>query len=416
VSNSYIEALYLKNFRQFEDLKVRFNPGFNFIAGPNGCGKTSILAAISHCFSHSTLGYSRFKSDAALWSDVTSAERKYRVGYGEGFAESSSYRSSSLKSWERPPQEPGRENVFAHSVKTEHDFHVPLFIGAMRNIKYRQIRGMEREKTPEQYRSSYLDGTKSLYGDQDVSIKQWMINRYFVIDKDWAAEEKLNWEHMIGSLREIAPFDSDFSYVRTGRDLEPVFRLYGSECYLEELSAGFQAVLSIIAGIIEWVEGTRTDGDRSVESASGTVLIDELDLHLHPEWQFTLRNGLQKIFPNLQFIVTTHSPHILASALQGEVIAMPPNAGVEVHTLEPTENMYSGWNTDQILSDVMGVESLENKLYSKLIAQAFAQSDAKEFEGLKSTVAELDKVAHPSDVIVPILKAKLASLVALHHD
>lgn len=78
--------------------------------------------------------------------------------------------------------------------------------------------------------------------------------------------------------------------------------------------------------------------------------------------------------------------------------------------------MYSGWNTDQILSEIMGVKSLENKLYEELVAAALQQIDNNSVQGLKSAIAKLTEVCHPSDSIVTVLKTRLASMVALQDD
>ena len=56
------------------------------------------------------------------------------------------------------------------------------------------------------------------------------------------------------------------------------------------------------------------DGAKAPELAEGTVLIDEIDLHLHPRWQRIVLDGLRSAFPKLQFIVSTHSPQVLCSA------------------------------------------------------------------------------------------------------
>ena len=83
MTSDYIEKLHLKNFRQFKLLEVEFNKNFNFIAGPNGCGKTSVLAGISHCFHHGTFHYSRFQEDSEFWTDLTVSGAKKRVGIGK---------------------------------------------------------------------------------------------------------------------------------------------------------------------------------------------------------------------------------------------------------------------------------------------------------------------------------------------
>lgn len=412
----YIESLHVKNVRQFEELNVKFNRHFNFIAGPNGCGKTSILTCISHCFHHSNFKYSRFKDGAEFWTDLVSGTDKFRLGLGSGAVDIKGYRASSIRSWVAPMAEVGREIVITHRVKEQLQL-VPLFLGAHRSIKYKKIAGMKREEVLDNQLASYTsEATQALYGDKEQDIKQWFINRYFMVDKDWATEEKINWEHLINSLPSIGPFDSEFAYIKTGKDLEPVFSLYGEECYLEELSAGFQAVLIIIANIFEWIEACFPEGRRKAIDASGTVLIDELDLHLHPEWQFTLRNGLEKMFPNLQFIVTTHSPHLLASAQSGEVIVMPKERGERKYDLKSSDKMYSGWSTDQILSEIMGVKSLENKKYEQLIVKAYENIEAGSVVDLEKTIRDLQLVAHPSDSIVTVLKVRLASMVAIQND
>ncbi|HIF9513314.1 TPA: AAA family ATPase [Photobacterium damselae] len=423
MSDNYIEKLYLRNFRQFKQLDVEFNKRFNFIAGPNGCGKTSILAGISHSFSHDSLQFSRFNEDSEFWTDVIVDGEKKRTGLGKGSLTGTSYRKSSINRWNLPPSEEGRESIVLHSTQASLNGFCPLFIGAERSIKYKQIQGMTREPTRDEQISVYTSsGTVSLYGENNYShqnyrdIKQWLVNRYFIIDKEWAAEERENWNHMIQYLPTLAPFDSDFSYVRTGKDLEPVFSLYGQECYLEELSAGFQAILFIIANIFEWVEGTRPDGERLVSQASGTVLIDELDIHLHPEWQFTLRDGLANIFPELQFIVTTHSPHLLSSAKENEIIVMERNHDQNEYDLRPSDKRFSGWSTDQILSEVMGVVSLENKDYVKLISSAFDKIEEGNIQEFRVAIDTLAEIAHPNDSILTVLNVKYASMVALSDD
>lgn len=414
---SYIEKLHMENFRQFRSLNVEFNKNFNFIAGPNGCGKTSILAGISHCLSYHTFQYSRFQKNSEFWIDLIASGKKKRVGIGKNSIDDRGYRQQSIEVWNAPELEEDRESVVLYEVNNKLDGFCPLFIGAERSIKYKQIFGMTREQGVEQQLEQYsLSGTRSLYGEEPSNIKQWFINRYFMIDKTWAAEEKHNWNRLIEHLPILAPFNSNFSYIRTGKNLEPIFSIYGDECYMEELSAGFQAVLSIVANIFEWIEGTRIEGNRLAVNASGSVLIDELDLHLHPEWQFTLRDGLESLFPNIQFIVTTHSPHLLSSAKEGEVIIMERGRGQNEFFLKPTPKKFSGWSTDQILSEVMGVVSLDNKDYEKFIAEAFDKVEEGSIEGLRNAIDRLSEVAHPSDSILTVLNTKYASMVALSND
>lgn len=413
-----IESLHLHGVRQFKNLDVHFNERFNFIAGPNGCGKTSILVAISHCFANNGLEYSRFEKDTEFWIDITRDDALYRVGLGENSFEKFGYRTNQLRQYILPRHVEGRKILSIHSITEALPNFAPLFIGARRSISYRQISGLQRENSQEQQIQAYRNNSvKSLHGEWEQDVKQWLVNRYFIIEKEWAKEEAANWEHLIQMLPSIGPLDSDFRYVKTERELEPIFSIYGRECYLEELSAGFQAILLIIANIFVWIEGTREPGLRLVKDATGTVLIDELDLHLHPEWQFNIREGLSTLFPRLQFIVTTHSPHLLSSANAGEVIIMPSGKFLnEDLVLHPDRRSFAGWNTDQILSEIMGVKSLDNKLHERLISHALLQVENSNTQGLREAIDNLKTVCHPNDTILVALTARLAALEAVSDD
>ena len=85
-------------------------------------------------------------------------------------------------------------------------------------------------------------------------------------------------------------------------------------------SDGFHVFLAMVGDIARRaVILNEKDGGEAPERAEGVVLIDELDLHLHPRWQRVVLDGLRRAFPRLQLVVTTHSPQVLSSALNRQV-------------------------------------------------------------------------------------------------
>jgi len=93
---------------------------------------------------------------------------------------------------------------------------------------------------------------------------------------------------------------------------EVIFSEKGSEVSFEQLSAGYKGVITIICDLI-----ARLSEQQKVENISdfqGVVLIDEVELHLHPKWQYSFMNKLRDTFPLIQFIVTTHSPSVILGA------------------------------------------------------------------------------------------------------
>ena len=95
---------------------------------------------------------------------------------------------------------------------------------------------------------------------------------------------------------------------------------------------------------------------------------------------------------------------------------MPKNYINESYSLSPTHGSFSGWNTDQILQDIMGVDGLENKDLAKLIKDAFSCIEAKNIDGLADMIGRLSSICHPGDSIITVLTARLAALRALSDD
>lgn len=407
-----IFSLHINEVGLFKKLDVEFNKGFNFITGPNASGKTSILKSIALALSYQSINQFRYRENAEVWIDFGNNTKTIRLGHGEGWImKPDEYQSAQLKQWILPKKPIDKEIqlINSSSLESSEIEFAPLFISAFRKISYKRIQGMTQEKNRKKQLNEYRNNSdKNLVGTKMPDVKQWLINRYFQIDKDWAKNEKKNWEWLFSNIEQIGPKGSEFKFIEIRRDLEPIFEIKGQKCYLEELSAGYQAILSIIFSIFDWIEGTKEGNNMLAKNAIGTVLIDELDAHLHPEWQLTIRNSFEKLFPNLQFIITTHSPHLIATAQKNELLIIPEHNGIL--ELKPNNKTYSGWNTDQILEELMGVKSLTNKTYSELIEKSFDLIESKNINGLKSTIAKLKKVAHSNDTIVTSLEIKLATL------
>ena len=410
MEKNFVESLHVKDIALFEELDIVFNDKFSFIVGPNGCGKTSILRCMAIALSPQKAMELRHKKNSEVWMDCVFNETPIRIGLGPGWVKNGEdYRHAQHHRWVKPPAIEGRLSVTQSELIEKNINFTPLFLGAYRRIGYKEIKGMVKETTLHNKRVTYHKNClSSIDGGYLPEVKQWMINRYFEMDKPWAKILKVNWDWLLENLEYIGPKQSRFKFKEIKQDLEPIFECYEKECYLEELSAGFQAILSLILGIVEWIETTNEEPKTIIMSATGTVVIDELDVHLHPEWQLTIRDTLEKIFPGLQFIVTTHSPHLIANAKQGELIILKEHNGIV--KVKPSNKSFSGWNTDQILEEVMGVRNLENKQYNALIRNAMQFVQDKNTDELKKAVRELEKISHPSDTIVSVFKIKIAAL------
>lgn len=404
----YIESLHVNNIGPFDLLDVEFNPHMNVIVGVNGVGKTSMLRCIAYCLTNLGMEGIRMRKDAMLKLFCSNNEKKYVFGADQLVDKNQDYRSFTADKWNLTVPE-GYEGKMIYEDNKDYSL---LAIGAYRFFSYKKLPGMMREALRSERRKYYQKSNPAFLESMEMpDIKQWMINRYFQIDKDWAVTEKKNWDNIIEKLCVIAPRETKFKFVRIERDLEPIFSFNGRECYLEELSSGFKSILSIVFIIIDWIEGVNEGKDALIENAEGTVMIDEIDAHLHPSWQTTVLDSLQTIFPKLQFIVTTHSPSVLMSAKSGEVILFTNDNGVV--DLKPVGNSYGAWQISDVLSDVMQAPEMDRVSINNLMEVLDEAFVKKQIELFRSKFQELETVLSPSDSILKIYKIKLAQLLLL---
>ncbi len=403
----YIENLRALNIGIFKELEINFSRKTNIIIGANSSGKTTILKLLTYCFSNSHLSGTRFRKGASYNISVKSKGKDYKVGLENVVDEDQAYRQFKAVRW-TPPQEVGADTEAL--VPYNHSVHNLYAIGASRYFEYKALNGMQREKKGIE-RVDYYKNNNSQFLEKPLlpDIKQWMINRYFVVDKNWAQIEKSNWKYLIDNLNKIAPEELEFSFSRIERDLEPTFLVNGNECYLEELSSGIKSVLAIIFSIIDWIEGVNQEKEALIKNAKGTVLIDEIDAHLHPSWQRTIVSDLRGFFPNLQLILTTHSPHIISSAQKNEVLKIPKHEGVV--SIKPDSKSFANWELEHILDDLMEVGYSDSPELDDIIDELDKAFASKDLDSYQIGLRKLKKIIHPNDTILQVYQMKKSKLL-----
>lgn len=131
---------------------------------------------------------------------------------------------------------------------------------------------------------------------------------------------------------------------------------------LEQFSDGYKIIIAMVADIASRMAEGNPDMDEPLMT-SGIVLIDEVDLHLHPKWQRTILKDLHRVFPNVQFIVTTHSPIILLGAADIAQIVLLDGS----HIIDDTNLDISRYDVSQILlTQLFGLESVYSPKYDEM--------------------------------------------------
>ncbi len=210
-----------------------------------------------------------------------------------------------------------------------------------------------------------------------------------------------NFEELLSEIFEGSKVFLNFNY----KDYSFIINQDGREFGFNQLSDGYSAIIDIIADLILKMQ-TPNSLTRAYEK-EGIVLIDEIETHLHLELQRLILPMLTRVFPNIQFIVTTHSPFVLNSIKNAVAYDLEKKQRLEDLTEYSYEALAEGY---------FEVKTESNFLKAKLdrfkeLAEKSKRDSAEdaEFESLDNEFETLDESLAPQNVKGAYLQIKLAA-------
>lgn len=377
-----LRELTVRNYRPFGDPPpFFFSDQFTVIAGINGRGKTALLDGIA-------LALSR------LLPQISPARGGYRYVELQDIHSGQVQGLFSLKlncaglplTYEVEFQEGPRRLKAMHlakAVKTEirnkygsdpkrSDDAAPLAVYYTTDrATYRRPRELPREMPRGQAAAYY-----GALANRTVNYRDFIAR--FRAHVELQGEQRTDNRHFIGASaaeaiqQAIAVFLEGFSNLRVEHaPLRLLVNKGNVSLDLGQLSDGERSFLAMITDLSRRLVLANPRMQNPLEG-EGVVLIDELELHLHPKWQREVAGKLRQTFPKIQFICTTHSPFIIQSLRAGELI-----------TLDPDEfpGEYSDKSIEDITEDVMRVEMPQKSVRYQAMMKA-----AEEYFRLLRTV------------------------------
>lgn len=162
------------------------------------------------------------------------------------------------------------------------------------------------------------------------------------------SDEEIIFRLAIEAFEKLLP---NLKYDSINDQNEVIFNENGVQVPISKLSAGYSSTLAWTGDLIRRLVEAFPKLNNPL-GAQGVVLVDELDIHLHPKWQRTTVENLRGLFPNLQFIVSSHSPFIAQDMREDDKIIVLKKENGIVTAHEATESV-KGWRVDQILTSYL---------------------------------------------------------------
>ena len=245
-------------------------------------------------------------------------------------------------------------------------------------------------------------------------FQEWLLQLDYS-QKSGSEKSQKRLEKMHDLVRsDLFPGVTDFSFKKDGDD-ERVVVVFSAgkdgDVRFEELGFGYQTTLTWLTDFCKRMFELYPDAENPLYEEA-VVLVDEIDLHLHPKWQRDLVPTLSKIFPNVQFIVTTHSPHVLQSMEDVNLYVLRRDAeSGEIEAERSNVTNFTGWTVEEILSETMELkEGVRSVVYNEK-KRAFEDAlKAKDREKAEEIYAELERLMRPGNPMRSIYRVELEEL------
>jgi len=412
-----VTSLKLANLRALEAAEFRFQPGFNLIVGVNGVGKSTVLDALRICISRilPSMTESRARAMSFAISDIRSgfpfldAELSLAIGldefrftrrqWRETFAADDQENLDRLRreilNSERPRDR--ARNLLRELEESPSVSDSDAFAPSQAELKSaaRSVAVAPNCVFFSTNRSvaSYTSTSKSrAVGGKSVAYAEALVPRpmYLAQFADWMrVQEELARERSAGArhlevLRSaVVKFLPDYESLRPGDEDSSrlVINQAGITLDVSQLSDGERGVLALVLDLARRLSQANPSLDDPLSDGDAVVLIDEIDLHLHPKWQRQIVQNLTATFPRCQFIATTHSPQVIGE-VEHDRIQIIANGQV----YSPTHSF--GVDSSRVLEEIMDADPRTQEV-NKLLSQISHEVGKQRYDRARELLAEL---------------------------
>lgn len=417
-----ITRLSIANLRAFEQAQLEFDPGITLLVGINGVGKSTVLEALRICLSRLLPKFTASKSRAesfdvediqvgasALTVDLELTihgeahhllihkQREQRVAHKDGVV-----REQTLATPDREALTPELGKM-AKALQTATTQPVGVYFATRRSLVSDDIPEPKKPRSPQ---ASAFTNALLARRLRLAEVASWL-----------HAQEALSPElpraglHLAALRAAASRFLPDCENLRAEVEDRPrlLIEKQGRTLDVRQLSDGERSMLALVLDLARRLSQANPGLDDPVREGAGVVLIDEIDLHLHPQWQRQVTSLLTGTFPNCQFVATTHSPQIIGETQPESIILLQAEDG----RIVPRRcGQAYGLDANAVLELIMGTASRAEPVRRAISAVETALDDG-ELDQARTRLAALRGLIHGDDPTVVGLEATINNLEAL---
>lgn len=419
-----INTLELTNVRGFTHAKLEFQPGFNLIVGINGVGKTTVLESLRIVLSQvlPNIAVSKNQKDNFNEYDIQIDKDSLLIDSKFTFLEKnfSIVIPKNRETIKINNSDDFRHNAFSLVDNTTIENYIPegtisnsstdftkvdFYKLGKENIKsanqplgiyFSSHRSLTNQEKPT--KSQTVGGQATAFADALNDKREFAIRLYadWLLAQEALSEEDKRIERKITFLKEaiynFIPEFSDLKVIKNHRG-ENTFSIKKAEkeFSIQQLSDGERSIITLVVDIARRLTIANTTLENPLKG-DAIVLIDELDLHLHPKWQRSVVSDLERTFPNCQFIATTHSPQIIGEVKAEAITIIDRNQKSEVYK----PNVAFGMDSQRVIEELLeapirNIETLKKleEINNSVDEEKYVEAKSK-IEELKTTLGEND--------------------------
>lgn len=401
----YFERTEIQNFKGVEKMKLEFSSGVNLLIGNNGVGKTTVLEALALSMQNyfnrmnGITKKSIKKNDVHFTSNLVGDASQHRVYSNPTVIKSKisldSMEYSSEISREDETNATRTKYVGKELAATGREFlnsqtkilPVICYFSTSRVVDTQKVSTSSVGKNKlNDRRCGYMDCLNATLDRK--ALTDWAFKMAMAeYRKGMPIAEYEAFKKAVGTFMQKMNDLDEIPLVEYTRDFEDItYTENGKTMLVNYLSAGYQSLLWMLMEISFRVALLNPEmADYS--QAEGIVLIDEIDMHLHPRWQWKILDALHNSFPKIQFIAATHSPIIISSFKDAKLLSIGQNG------VEELSGAYA-YSIDDVVEYKQGSSGIPQELWQrkKEFEDAFYQRDKqssqKALDGMKKLFGE----------------------------